>query len=75
MCIKLVIEKLIDIMMHGHRNIKAVNTVYSYLGARGFEPRLGETSSVYFHNTSQYIQASKCLSSSTRKALLKCNHS
>jgi hypothetical protein len=22
MCIKLVIEKLIDIMMHGHRNIK-----------------------------------------------------
>ena len=33
-------------------------TVQSYSGARGFEPRIGDTSSVCFHNTSQHIQAS-----------------
>jgi hypothetical protein len=29
MCIKLVIKKLIDIMMHGQRNIKILSDVYA----------------------------------------------
>ena len=43
------------IKMHGKTTIK---TVYSYSCTRVFEPRLEDSSSVYFHNTSQYIQAS-----------------